>query len=48
MHRPREDRNSSDVTFIVWAAIVLIGLILVSIALGLNPDETLSISGARP
>jgi hypothetical protein len=49
MRRPQEDRrNSSDVTFGVCAALVLIGLMLVSIALGLNPDQTLSISGASP
>jgi hypothetical protein len=49
MHRPQEvRRNSSDVAFGVCATIVLIGLMLVSIALGLDPDQTLSISAAFP
>jgi len=32
-------RNTSDVAFIVWATIVLVGLALVSIALGIAPVD---------
>ena len=37
-HRP----NAFDLTFIIWAAIVSIGLILVSIMLGIGIDPDVS------
>jgi hypothetical protein len=37
-HRP----DAFDLTFIIWAAIVSIGLILVSIALGIGIDPDVS------
>jgi len=41
-HRP----NAPDLTFIIWAAIILTGLIVVSIALGvgIDPDASMLVS----
>jgi hypothetical protein len=38
--------DASDLTFIVWTAIVSIGLILVSVALGggIDPDASMLVS----
>jgi hypothetical protein len=44
---PKDHRKSSDITFIVWAAIISIGLVVVSYALtvspGVDPDHVMSI-----
>jgi hypothetical protein len=44
---PANDRrNSTDIAFIVWAAIVAVGMIVVSYALGVAFDPALAIFAA--
>ena len=39
VNNPAGARRSSDIGFVVWASIVLIGLAILSIGLGLQPME---------
>jgi hypothetical protein len=49
-NREKPRRSSADIVFILWATLVAIGLIIVSVALGvapgIDPDQVLSIFAA--